>query len=386
MRTTYELAHVVDMFGEQLLQNHDISLAQQNVLHNISVCRTATLGGHEEVCESCGIIRYSYNSCGNRHCPKCQAVKQALWIEKLQQSTLPIPHFHIVFTLPHQLNKLCVFNSRLFYDTMFSAVWNTLKTFFYTHYGVEGGAVCVLHSWGQNLSLHPHIHCIVPAAGYTLNGTCKSIGKSGMYLFPIHQLSAMFLGKFLDSIKRSLRKQGILHLWKQLLEQVYTNKCVVHCEPSLASATHVVQYLGQYTHRVAITNNRITNISDNWVTFVAKDYRNNAARTSTTLSGEEFLRRFCMHILPCRFVKIRRYGIYNHTTIQHLALQFVPKANDIDTIAKKKEPPESTPERFKRITGIDVCLCPACKQGRMIRIRELPRIRSPNSTQFIVRL
>lgn len=380
MRTSYELAHVVQTFGAELTKRHTITNLQQKVLHNILVCRTSILGGHEEVCLDCGTVRYSYNSCGNRHCPKCQAAKQAFWIDDLIHTTLPTKHYHIVFTLPHELNAICLYNSKMFYEHLFSAVWNTLRTFFYTHYGVEGGAICVLHTWGQNLSLHPHIHCIVPAAGYSLQGAWKTVGaKSGSYLFPVHQLSALFLGKFLDSVKRSLRKQNVLPQFNHILEQSYSKKSVVHCEPSLASSAHVVKYLGQYTHRVAITNSRIVNIKNSAVTFIAKDYKDNAVKKPITLDGVEFLRRFCLHILPHRFVKIRRYGIYNHTTKRNLNVQFVPEEKpDIDCIIKQKQAPETSQERFARLTGFDVCLCSVCKIGRMIRVRELPRIRSPS--------
>jgi hypothetical protein len=266
----------------------------------------------------------------------------------------------------------------MYYDLLFAAVWNTLHSFGYSHYGVESGAVAVLHTWGQNLSLHPHIHCIVPAAGYTLDGKWKNIGSSGKYLFPVHQLSNTFKGKFLDSLKRALRKQDELTLFDDKVQQAYSTRWVVHCEPSLASAEHVVKYLGQYTHRVAITNQRILNITDTQVTFIAKDYRDSAIKKPVTLNGVEFLRRFAMHILPGRFVKIRRYGIYNPTFIHNHELQFVPEEKpDIQTILKKQKGPETSLERLERLTGINPCLCPACKTGHMRIVRELPRIRSP---------
>jgi hypothetical protein len=243
---------------------------------------------------------------------------------------------------------------------------------------VESGAVAVLHTWGQNLSLHPHIHCIVPAAGYTLDGRWKNIGHSGRYLYPVHQLSSAFKAKFLDSLKRSLRKQNELSLFYDKVQQAYKSKWVVHCEPSLAGAEHVIKYLGQYTHRVAITNQRILNIAQGKVTFIAKDYRDKAVKKPVTLDGTEFMRRFVQHILPRRFVKIRRFGIYNHTTKRNLALQFVEqKKPDIDAIIKQQKLPETNAERFEKLTGINPCLCPVCKTGHMVTIRELPRIRSP---------
>ena len=378
MRTRFELADVVNLFQSGLLTKTTLTTLQLKVLNKIALCRTAVLGGHEEKCDNCGTVRYSYNSCGDRHCPKCQAAKQAFWIDDLIKSTLPVKHFHIVFTVPHELNAVCLHNQRMYYDLLFAAVSQTLRSFGYTHYGVESGAVCVLHTWGQNLSLHPHIHCIVPAAGYTLDGQWKNIGHSGQYLYPVHQLSEAFKGRFLDSLKRSLRKQNELVLFNAAVQQAYKTKWVVHCEPSLAGADHVVKYLGQYTHRIAITNQRILNIAGDKVTFIAKDYRDNAVKKTVTLDGIEFLRRFTMHILPWQFVKIRRFGIYNHTTKRNLALKFVPEEKpDIDDIIKRKQPPETNLQRLERLTGINPCICPVCKKGKMILIKILPRIRSP---------
>ena len=378
MRTRFELADAVNLFQSGLLTKTTLTTLQLKVLNKIALCRTAVLGGHEEKCDNCGTVRYSYNSCGDRHCPKCQAAKQAFWIDDLIKSTLPVKHFHIVFTVPHELNAVCLHNQRMYYDLLFAAVSQTLRSFGYTHYGVESGAVCVLHTWGQNLSLHPHIHCIVPAAGYTLDGQWKNIGHSGQYLYPVHQLSEAFKGRFLDSLKRSLRKQNELVLFNAAVQQAYKTKWVVHCEPSLAGADHVVKYLGQYTHRIAITNQRILNIEGDKVTFIAKDYRDNAVKKTVTLDGIEFLRRFTMHILPRQFVKIRRFGIYNHTTKRNLALKFVPEEKpDIDDIIKRKQPPETNLQRLERLTGINPCICPVCKKGKMILIKILPRIRSP---------
>lgn len=378
MKTRFELADVVRQFGSQLNGTDKLHARQVKVLNSIVNCRTAALGGHEEACDSCGSARYSYNSCGDRHCPKCQAAKQAFWIDDLVHNTLPVKHFHIVFTVPHHLNQLCLYNPRMYYELLFSAVWHTLRLFGYTHYGVESGAVAVLHTWGQNLSLHPHIHCLVPAAGYTLDGKWKAIGKNGNFLYPVHQMSDAFKGKFLDSLKRALRKQNEYTLFYQQLEQAYQTKWVVNCEPSMAGAEHVIKYLGQYTHRVAITNQRILNIANGKVTFIAKDYRDNAIQKPVTLDGIEFLRRFAMHILPRQFVRIRRFGIYNHTTKRNLALQFCEPDKTIDAVIKKQQPAETNLERFERLTGINPCVCPTCKKGKMVVIRVLPRIRSPD--------
>jgi len=222
MKPQYELADVVRRFGKSLLLQTALAPVQTKAMFNIMQCRTATLGGHEEVCESCGVIRYSYNSCGDRNCPKCQYAKQLLWIEKLLESTLPVKHFHIVFTVPHLLNSICLWNDRLYYKILFRSVWHTLHSFGYTHYGVETGAVAVLHTWGQNLSLHPHIHCLVPAAGYAIQGNWKQIGQMGNYLYPVLQLSQTFKGKFLDAMKRELKKQNVLANFDQAILEAYS--------------------------------------------------------------------------------------------------------------------------------------------------------------------
>lgn len=379
MRTSFELADAINLFGAQLLANNKLSPLQQRVMGKIALCRTAALGGHEEVCDTCGTVRYSYNSCGDRHCPKCQAAKQAFWIDDLVQNTLPVKHYHIVFTVPHLLNPICLHNQRMYYDLLFASAWHTLRTFGYTHFGVEGGAVMVLHTWGQNLSLHPHLHCIVPSAGVALDRQWKNIGHSGQYLYSVHQLSAAFKGKFLDSLKRSLCKENSKELFKELIQQAYNTNWVVHSEPALASADHVVRYLGQYTHRVAITNQRILNIAHGKITFIAKDYRDQSIKKPVVMNGVEFLRRFCMHILPSRFVKIRRYGIYNHTFKQKQDLKFAPEEiPTIDTLMKRQQPPETNLQRFERLTGVHPCKCPVCKTGRMVTVRELPKIRAPD--------
>lgn len=378
MRTRFELADAVNLFIPGLLAKSKLTPLQKKVLGKIVSCRTAALGGHEEACDHCGAIRYSYNSCGDRHCPKCQAAKQAFWIEDLVLRTLPIKHYHLVFTVPHQLNGVCLHNQRMYYDLLFSSVWHTLRTFGYTRYGVESGAVAVLHTWGQNLSLHPHLHCIIPAAGYTLDGKWNNIGHNGRYLYPVQQLSEVFKNRFLDSLKRALKKQNELLLFGHQIQKAYSTCWVVNCEPSLAGAEHVIKYLGQYTHRVAITNQRILNITDGKVTFIAKDYRDQAIKKPVTLDGVEFLRRFTLHILPTRFVKIRYYGVYNHTFKRKFRLQFVPEEKpDIDTLIKQTEVPQTQLNRFIQLTGVDPCQCPVCKTGRMVIVRELPKIRSP---------
>ncbi|MBN2648416.1 MAG: IS91 family transposase, partial [Prolixibacteraceae bacterium] len=367
MKTKYELADVVRSFGKELLQIESLSPRQTKTLFDMVQCRTAWLGGHEEACDCCGTVRYSYNSCGNRHCPKCQAAKQVKWIDKLIDRTLPIRHYHVVFTVPHCLNMVCLWNNKLYYKILFSAVWRTLHSFGYSHYGVESGAIAVLHSWGQNLSLHPHIHCLVPAAGYTLKGKWKNIGVNGKYLYPVQQLSSCFKAKFLKSLELALLKEGNPNGFSAAIDQAWNKKWVVYSEPSMAGSEHVIRYLGQYTHRVAISNQNITNITDTHVEFITKDYRDKAKKKPARLTGFEFLRRFCQHILPQQFVKIRYFGIYNGTTKRSLKLQFTQPS--IDAIEKQKLlAHETAADCLKRVLGIDVTRCPVCKKGTLHKI------------------
>lgn len=367
-RTEYEIADVIEQFGDQFQQKYHPNEYQQRVLRALLQCRTSALGGHKDECDCCGKVRISYNSCGNRHCPKCQSAKQAFWIEDLMEKTLPVKHYHLVFTIPHELNTIAMLNSGWFYNRLFAAVWDTLRTFGYSHFGVESGAVCVLHTWGQNLSLHPHVHCIVPAAGLTLAGNMKHIGKSGKFLYPVTQLSPMFRGKLMQAIKKELVKKSLWQTHKTLMNDAWEKPWNVHCEPSLGKPEHVIKYLGQYTHRVAISNQRILDINDHGVTFLHKDYRDDAKQKPITLPGVEFLRRFCQHILPKGFVKIRHYGIYSS---RFRAEQ--EKQNPKMVI----KPTETSQERLKRLTGYDANKCPHCKKGIMHVVEVLPRIRSP---------
>jgi hypothetical protein len=270
---------------------------------------------------------------------------------------------------------VCLLDSGAFYGLLFSCVWDTLRQFGYTRFGVESGAVCVLHTWGQNLSLHPHVHCIVPAAGLSLAGNMKHIGVGGKYLYPVRQLSVVFRAKLLEATKGHLKTKGLLGNYQSLIGDLYKTPWVVFCEPSLAKPEHVIKYLGQYTHRVAITNNRLLGMDDHGVTFMHKDYAHDARQKPITLSGVEFLRRFCQHILPLRFVKIRRYGIYSS---RYRALQ--RRANPKMVI----KPKETTQQRILRLMGFDIFLCPACKSGVLHAIEELPRIRSPTSLYAIL--
>lgn len=374
MRTGFEIASVIKRYGAAFRMQHSPNNFQLTVLNALQQCRTAELGGHKDKCDNCGTEHYSYNSCGNRHCPKCQLARQMLWAEDRMRDSLNVKHFHIVFTVPDELNPVCLADSLFFYESLFSCVKETLCAFGYSHYGVETGAICVLHTWGQNLSLHPHIHCIVPAMGITPRGEIKPIGNEGKYLYPVRQLSVAFRGKLLERLKRNLKKKNRLPEFQPIINLCYAKPWVIHSQPSLGNARQVVNYLGQYTHRVAISNTRIKNIDHNGVTFSYKDYRDNANQKLMTLTGVEFLRRFALHILPRGFVKIRYFGIL--TSAYRQQVESLKTKPDIFQLTETK------PERIARLSGHHPCKCSKCKTGTMIPVEIIPRIRSPDNVFY----
>ena len=369
-RQKYELAQIIEQFGDDFVNSHNPNTWTLRTLNALRACRTAALGGHKQECDSCANIRFSYNSCRNRHCPKCQASKQAFWVEDVSERIIDTKYFHIVFTVPQELNAICLLDSKQFYNTLFSSVWQTLRTLGYTHYAAETGALAILHTWGQNLSLHPHIHCLVPAAGITLAGNMKKISKKGKYLYPVNKLSIDFRSTMMKQLKKQLTNSNQIQEYRPVIDKAWAKDWVVFCEPSFADADRVIKYLGQYTHRVAISNNRIQNIDKENVNFFYKDYRDNAKRKRTTLTGVEFLRRFSLHILPKSFVKIRYYGILSNRFGKQTAMYRKSKEN------RSKE---TVQQRLERLTGFDVYQCPYCKKGHMRTIKVLPRIRSPGN-------
>ena len=375
-RPEYELSQIIKRFGADFVAQCKPNNYQLTVLNALQQCRTAELGGHKDRCDNdaCDNERFSYNSCGNRHCPKCQIARQMLWAEDRMRDALNVKHFHMVFTVPDELNPICMLNSRAFYEAQFDAVWETLRTFGYSHYGVESGAICVLHTWGQNLSLHPHLHCIVPAAGLTIKGKLKDIGNNGKYLYPVRQLSIVFRAKLLEKLKLQLKKRNQLTQYQSVIDQCFAKPWVVYCEPSLGNAAQIVNYLGQYTHRVAISNTRIKSIDHKAVTFSYKDYADNKIQKLMTLTGVEFLRRFAMHILPYRFVKIRYFGILTSRYKQEV--QSLKTKPDIIQLTETKL------QRIVRLTGYNPCLCPKCKTGTMQPVELLPRIRCPDNVFY----
>jgi Putative transposase/Transposase zinc-binding domain len=321
-RPKLEVADIFRRYGEASRQNHGASLstAQRRVMTAIEVCRTAALGGHLERCDSCPYERSAYDSCRDRHCPKCQSLARAEWVEKRKTEVLDCQYFHVVFTLPEDIAALAYQNKDLVYGILFRATAEPLSTIAADpeHLGAEIGFFAVLHTWGQNLLFHPHLHCVVPGGGISPDGTRWVPCRPGFFL-PVRVLSRLFRRLFLTYLQQAF-DAAQLHFFSSLealhdppaftryLDPVRTQEWVVYAKPPFAGPQQVVDYVGRYTHRVAISNHRIVDIEDGQVKFHWRDYRNNNQQKTMPLSAEEFIRRFLLHGLPSGFHRIRYYG------------------------------------------------------------------------------
>ncbi len=321
-RPTFEVADVVHIHGDHFVRQNEswLSFQQLRVITAIARCRTAALGGHIDKCSSCDHKAISYNSCRDRHCPKCQAQARQRWLSARERELIGAPYFHVVFTLPHELNLLCQYNQKLLYDLLFQSSALTLMEIAAhpKHLGAEIGFLGILHTWGQNLLLHPHVHCVVPAGGISPD-RARWVHPKYPFFLPVKVLSLVFRGKFVAALRRlyrrkKLRLSGPLSTlaapksFGQFLRTLYKQNWVVYAKPAFGGPTQVLRYLGRYTHRVAISNHRLLQVSDNSVTFRWKDYAHGNKKRNMTLSGREFLRRFVQHVLPRGFVRIRQYG------------------------------------------------------------------------------
>lgn len=364
MLPKYELSQIVQDYGASFIRKHQPLAYHQKVLNAISKCRTAHLGGHVDGCTSCGHLRISYNSCRDRHCPKCQSTQREKWIAERKEDLLEVPYYHVVFTLPHELNGHCLHHPKEMYNLLFEAVKETLYAFGQDpkYLGAQMGYIAVLHTWGQNLSLHPHLHCIVPAGGFAKNGDWKSTRTKGEFLYPIKQMSTVYKHKFMEKYRNWLASINQPLAYKQR-QTLYNKYWMVYAKQPFGGAEQVVEYLGRYSHKVAISNHRIKNIADGTVTFTYKDYADGSKVKLQMLSSDEFLRRFCMHILPPRFMKIRHYGFLANRGKRKLKIHQM-------TQGKIPQPKQKMnyKEVCKTLLGFDVDACPHCKKGVMIRL------------------
>jgi hypothetical protein len=331
------------------------------------------LGGHVDACTECGTLRVSYNSCRNRHCPKCQGNKREQWIQAGNSELLPVPYFHLVFTLPEEMNGLSLSHPKEVYGILFKAVWETLRLFG-TNKHLTTGMIAVLHTWGQNLSLHPHLHCIVPGGGIDKNGKWKNIRTDGKFLFPVKALSKVFRAKYVAR----LREAKIAS--QQAIEPLFSKKWVVYAKRPFAHPSHVVEYLGRYTHKVAISNSRIISYENNRVCFSYKDYRHGGCKKIMELEDTEFIRRFATHILPSGLVRIRHYGILSSTT----------KKISIPSIREQIGTMEIGFIDLRKIKPVDPQVCPCCGTPTMVTVETVtargpPSVTAGNPHQVTIR-
>jgi hypothetical protein len=367
----------LDRYGEGTSQE------QRRVLHDLTACRTAALGGHVEECDRCGHRQVAYNSCRNRHCPKCQANAAADWMEARQAGLLPVEYFHTVFTIPATLNPIALQNSRVVYGLLFRAASETLQQVAADpdHLGAEIGFLAVLHTWGQNLQHHPHVHCVVPGGGIAPDASRWVACRPGFFL-PVRVLSRVFRGKFLSLLRNAFDrgrlafhgKLGPLadpaQFQRRLADSART-EWVVHAKPPFGGPQQVLKYLARYTHRVAISNSRLVATEGDDVTFRWKDYAHGGKQKVMTLKAVEFIRRFLLHVLPAGFVRIRHYGFLANRVCRE-------KLERCRTLLAAIAPlvvAEPVPEPKRAVEGRpEAHTCPACGEGRMIIIETLKAI------------
>ena len=362
MRAGIEVADIFRSHGPSYRAAHSLPLQQLKTMRAIELSRSAELGGHVDECEECGHLKISYNSCRNRHCPKCQFLKKEKWIEAREHELLPIAYFHVVFTLPEELKSLVLKNREVMYNLLFKAASETLTELARERLGVQIGTIAVLHTWGQNLLDHPHLHCIVSGGGLSGEGW---IHAKRRFLFPVKVLSRLFRGKFLAFLKKAYeggKLEGV-DQFPTLLKVLYTKEWVVYAKPPFNGPKTVLAYLGRYTHRVAITNHRILGMEEGKVSFSWKDYADGNTKKTMTLDVFEFIRRFLLHVLPPGFVKIRHFGFLSNR-MRNVCLELCRAA--LGVAKPEPAPSETWQALLLRITGIDVTRCPLC-QGRMHR-------------------
>jgi hypothetical protein len=380
-----EVADIFRAFGAAYRQSHAawLSMAQRRAMRAIEVCRTAELGGHVDECDHCGALRISYNSCRNRHCPKCQSLDKERWLERQCQDLLPVPYFHLVFTLPEALGPLVLRNQAVLYDRLFRAASEALLelTADEDHLGAQSGATALLHTWSQVLQYHPHLHFIVPAGGLSSDGG-RWIAASPTFLVPVKALSRLFRGKMLAAVRAAYEAGALLfpgrivdleppRAFRKLLTSLYEQEWVVYCKPPFGSPEQTLEYLARYTHRVAISNDRLVRCEDGQVTFRYRDSADDHQIKETTVTAEEFIRRFLLHVLPDRFVRIRHYGLLSNrnrkTKLAHCQqlLGALPRATEAAPVKP------SWQDLVRQLTGRDPRQCPRCGKGQMRTTRTL---------------
>jgi putative transposase/transposase-like zinc-binding protein len=375
-RARPELADVFRQYGERYCRIHPLPASHRKVMRAVEVCRTKELGGHLKQCDTCGFEHPSYNSCRNRHCPKCQSLAKAKWLEKQTAELLPVGYFHLVFTLPHVLNGVILAHKKILLTLLFKAVSETLLEFGQRRFGATVGIIAVLHTWDQTLKDHFHLHCLIPAGALSFDHSrWRSARKN--FLFPVTALSLVFRGKFLALLQHNIDR-GKVQIKGEEVKKAGKKNWVVYAKKPFGSPKTVLDYLGRYTHRVALSNDRILNVQNGQVTFSYRDRKDRDRKKTMTFDAQEFIRRFLLHILPGGFMRIRHFGFLANRSKRQALVQ-CRKLLDLDP-ALPAIPKQSAKDWLLKLTGIDLSRCPSCQQGTMIVVAELPRLSS--STQW----
>jgi len=369
-----EVADILQEYIGDYQSQYPLWSEHRKIVSDLLNCRTAHLGGHIERCDNCGTFRITYHSCRNRHCPKCQHMPREKWLEKRKDEILPVSYFHVIFTLPHELNTIILNNKKVMLNILFKAASRTLITFGENDLNGSPGFLAILHTWDQKLNAHFHLHCLV-AGGVVSKDKKRWISVRNDYLFNAKALSLVFRGKFIERMSHACLNEKINltgNAYKNLKNKLYTKNWVVSVRDPVKSPEHVLEYLARYTHRVAIANSRIRAIKDGRVTFTAKDRKKNKTE-SVTITAVEFIRKFLLHSLPKGFVRIRHYGfLANRNRSANL--------NTIRRLMGLSAPPEketaSFEEMMQKLTGTDITICPCCNKGKMQLFAEIPKYRA----------
>jgi len=386
-KATWEVADIFHLYGDTYRQKHNLPADHHKVMKAIMTCRTEFLGGHLQQCDTCGFQRLVFHSCRNRHCPKCQTSVKARWLKAREEELLPLSYFHMVFTLPHELNPIALCNKKEIATLLFRAVSQTLLEFGKSPVnGLKGeiGFISILHTWDQKLLDHFHIHCLIPA-GALSSDYSEWIHPKRNYLFSVQTLSRVFRGKFIDFLTQAYEKERLIFpgktgYWgtddglKALLRSLWKKEWVVYCKAAL-EPKQVLRYLSQYVHRVAIANHRIIDVSDGKVTFTHKDRKNNTTE-ELTIDAVEFIRRFFLHVLPRNFMRIRAYGFLSNRSKK----KKLQRCREL--LGLKQQPPstkKSIVEILNDIFGIDITKCSECKTGTLLNIKEIQPLINTNT-------
>jgi hypothetical protein len=392
-RPTIEVADIFRRYGEAYRVQAGLALASvhRRVMTAIERCRTAALGGHAEQCDTCGHTRVWFNSCRDRHCPRCQSLARAAWIKDREADVLDTEYFHVVFTVPEAIGEIACQNKAVVYGILFQAVAETLRTIAADpkHLGAQIGFFAVLHTWGQSLAFHTHLHCVVPGGGLSTDGTRWVSCRPGFFL-PVRVLSRLFRRLFLGYLQdafdtgqlrfcASLEALSNHQVFADHLQPTRQTEWVVYAKPPFAGPQQVLDYVGRYTHRIAISNNRLIDMEDGHVRFRYKDYRGGHPESQKTmaLAATEFIRRFLLHVLPPRFHRIRYYGLLGN---RHRKERVARCRELLDTAQPETIPPASLPsqdyrDRYEVLTGISLRTCPICGAGRMLLIEQMTPLR-----------